>query len=197
AGVAARGSADAGTGARRGEPAARPAVEMVIAGRGVIRIELLPREAPKAVRHFLALVDRKFYDGVLFHRVEPKQVAQAGDPESRAVDGRKIAGIPSADAARLYHLGAGGSGETVPLEAGGVCLRGTIGLARGVDPNSGDSQFFFNLADNHRLDSQYTVFGRVVSGADVMDRIEQGDRVKSIRRVKLSARTPRRGRASR
>jgi len=167
----------------------RPLVDMVIEKRGTIRIEMLPDVAPKTTAHFLQLVGERFYDGLLFHRVEGKFVAQAGDPASRKVDGAKIANISSTEAAQRYGLGQGGSGKTVPLEAVSPCARGTLGLARSMSEDSGDSQFFFNISDNHRLDNQYTVFGRVVKGLDVMDSIRQGDRIKSIRRVVKSGRS--------
>ena len=168
----------------------RPVVDMVIEKRGTIRIELSPMDAPKTTAHFLDLVDRRFYDGILFHRLDPKFVAQAGDPESRKVDGAKIASITPNEAAQVYRLGLGGSGKTVPLEATAPCMRGTVGLGHSANPDSGDSQFFFNLSDNHRLDNQYTVFGKVVRGLDVMDAIRQGDRIKSVRRVPRTGKGP-------
>lgn len=169
-----------------GEPAdaaANPRVSMEIEKRGTIIVELLPKAAPKTVAHFLDLVHQKFYDGILFHRVIPGFVAQAGDPKSKKVDGTKIANLSDQDAAMQFHLGDGGSGKTVPLEATAPHDRGTLGLARSSDPNTGDSQFFFNLVPNHRLDNGYCVFGKVVKGQDVMDKIHQGDRIKSIRVV--------------
>jgi cyclophilin family peptidyl-prolyl cis-trans isomerase len=159
-------------------------VEMVVNGRGTIRIELLPAVAPKTVLHILELADKRFYDGILFHRVEAKLIAQAGDPESKKIDGAKIADITPSEVTQRYHLGMGGSGKTVPLEAVAPCMRGTLGLGRGLSPDSGDCQFFFNLSDNHRLDNQYTVFGKVIQGLDIMDAIRQGDRIKSFRRVR-------------
>lgn len=171
----------------------RPIVDMVIENRGTIRLEMLPGAAPKTVAHFLGLVDKRFYDGILFHRVEAKQLVQAGDPESRKVDGKKLASITPTEVSQLFHLGLGGSGKTVPLEANAACVRGTLGLARSASPDSGDSQFFLNLADNHRLDNQYTVFGKVVEGLAVMDHIQQGDRIKSIRRVTKPGGALRRG----
>ena len=167
--------------------AAAPTVEMLVEKRGIIRIELLPKEAPKTVAHILALIDRRFYNGILFHRVEAGFVAQAGDPESRKVDGEKLASLTPAEVSQTYRLGIGGSGKTVPLEAVATCVRGTIGLGHGAGEDSGDSQFFFNLGNNHRLDNQYTVFGKVVRGAEVMDSIRQGDRIRYIRRTTPAA----------
>ncbi|HZT43165.1 MAG TPA: peptidylprolyl isomerase [Chthonomonadaceae bacterium] len=160
---------------------ANPRVSMVIEHRGTIILELFPKAAPKTVDHFLSLVRRHFYDGVLFHRVIPGFMAQTGDPASKKVDGAKIADIPWQEAGEKYHLGEGGSGQTVPLEATLPHDRGTLGLARASDPNSGDSQFFLNFVPNHRLDNQYTVFGKIVKGLDVLDKIHQGDRIKTMR----------------
>lgn len=166
--------------------ATNPTVEIVIENRGKITVELLSTEAPKTARHFLDLASRKFYDGILFHRVVPGFVAQAGDPASKKVSGAKIAQMTPEDAARVYGLGGGGSGKTVPLEADVPQTRGTVGLARSQAPDSGDSQFYFNLVDNHGLDNQYCVFGKVTKGLDVMDSIRQGDKIKSIRIVAKS-----------
>jgi cyclophilin family peptidyl-prolyl cis-trans isomerase len=149
-------------------------------------IELLPEDAPKTVAHFLDLVDRKFYDGILFHRYVRFFVAQAGDPKSKEVQGKEIANLPWEEAAEKFKLGEGGSGKTVPLEARRKHEWGTLGMARDNNPDSGDSQFFFNLTDNTRLDQRmpgYCVFGRVVRGLDVMDSIRQGDKIVSIRRT--------------
>jgi cyclophilin family peptidyl-prolyl cis-trans isomerase len=165
--------------------AANPRVSMVVEKRGTILIELLPGDAPKTVAHFLELVKKKFYDGILFHRYVPGFVVQGGDPKSKKVDGAKIADIPAEQVATQFGLGDGGSGTTVPLEARASHDRGTVGLARSSDPNSGDSQFFFNLQPNLRLDGGYCVFGRVVDKKSlaVMDKIRQGDKITSIRVV--------------
>jgi cyclophilin family peptidyl-prolyl cis-trans isomerase len=167
--------------AQRAAKGANPRVTLVIEKRGSLTVELFPKAAPKTVAHFLELVHKRFYDGLLFHRLEPGQIAQAGDPKSKHVDGAKIAELSSVEAAQKYELGLGGSGSNVPLEAKMPHERGTLGLARSRETNSGDSQFFFNLQGNHNLDESYCVFGRVVQGLDVMDAIRQGDKIKSIR----------------
>lgn len=170
--------------------AKNPQVQMVIEKRGTLTIELFSREAPKTVAHFLDLTRKKFYDGILFHRYEPGFVVQGGDPKSRTVDGAKIADIPSRQVGEQYGLGMGGSGSTVPLEAKAPHTRGTLGLARSQDPNSGDSQFFFNLKDNHQLDSGYCVFGKIVKGVEIMDALRQGDKIKSVRELSASGAKP-------
>jgi len=158
-----------------------PQLTMVIAKRGTIVMELYPNAAPKTVAHIVALVNKKFYDGLLFHRVIPGFTAQTGDPKSRRIDGAKLHGLSDIQVAQKFALGNGGSGKTVPLEPKLTHERGTIGLARSQGIDSGDSQFFFNLAPNHSLDVGYTVFGNVIKGLDVMDKIELGDRITSLR----------------
>ena len=153
---------------------------MVIENRGTLELEIYPKAAPKTVAHFVDLCKQHFYDGVLFHRVHPGFVAQAGDPKSKTVDGAKIADLDDNAVSSQYGLGSGGSGHSVPLEANLPHLPNTIGLARSQDPNSGDSQFYINLADNASLDGQYCVFGQVVKGTDILPNIKQGDRIKSL-----------------
>ena len=166
-----------------------PVVIMTIEKRGSIIIELLQSEAPRTVEHFLALANSKFYDGTRFHRLEkilsvPEQfgVLQGGDPGTKKLDAASIIGKTGQELNSQYGVGNGGSGKTVPLEASNsVHSRGTIGMARNPDVNSGDSQFFFNLLDNHQWDYKYCVFGRVIKGLEVMDAARQGDKITSMR----------------
>ena len=165
-----------------------PRVEMEIEKKGKITIELLPKFAPKTVAHFLELVNKKFYDGILFHRVVPEFVAQAGDPASKKIDPAKLKGLTSEEVGAQFRLGEGGSGKDVriPLEANTPHDRGTLGLARSSAPDSGDSQFFFNFVANHRLDGNYCVFGKITKGLDIMDKLAIGDRIKSARVLKAA-----------
>ena len=126
--------------------------------KGVIKIELLPEAAPKTVENFLRYVDSGFYADTVFHRVIPKFVVQGGGftPELELK--------PTFDAA--------------PIETknGLTNDRGTVAMARMDDKDSATSQFFFNLADNDKLNRSgfsfgYTVFGRVIEGMDVVDSI--------------------------
>ncbi len=164
--------------------AANPQAEMKIAKRGTIIIELRPDLAPKTVEHFTALVNKKFYDGILFHRFVEGFVVQGGDPASKKVKTSDISDITADEVSAKYGLGSGGSGAKVPLEAKGSHTMGTVGLARSQAEDSGDSQFFFNIADNTRLDSGYCVFGKVVKGEDVMMKLRQGDKIESVRILK-------------
>jgi peptidylprolyl isomerase len=126
----------------------------VPAGRVVI--ELKPDLAPQTVAHIKELTRRGFYDGLTFHRVIDGFMAQTGDPKGD---------------------GTGGSGKNVKAEfSQGHFVRGTVGLARAQDPNSGDSQFFICFAPAPFLDGKYTIFGQVVSGMDAIDAIKKGDR---------------------
>jgi peptidyl-prolyl cis-trans isomerase B (cyclophilin B) len=124
---------------------------------GVIDIELDEKAAPLTVENFLKLVNMKFYDGTIFHRVIPVFMIQGGDPQG---------------------TGMGGPGWTIKGEfsANGVDnpishKRGVISMARAMDPDSAGSQFFIMHADADYLDGQYAAFGHVVSGMDVVDRI--------------------------
>jgi peptidyl-prolyl cis-trans isomerase B (cyclophilin B) len=124
---------------------------------GVIDLELDEKAAPITVENFLKLVNAKFYDGTIFHRVIPGFMIQGGDPEG---------------------TGMGGPGWTIKGEfaQNGVNnpikhKRGVISMARAMDPDSAGSQFFIMHADADYLDGQYAAFGHVVSGMDVVDRI--------------------------
>jgi peptidylprolyl isomerase len=125
----------------------------VPAGRVVI--ELLPNLAPQTVAHVKDLTRRGFYDGLTFHRVIDGFMAQTGDPKGN---------------------GTGGSGHPVKAEFSQAHFeRGTVGLARANDPNSGDSQFFICFKPEPGLDGQYAIFGRVTSGMEYIDAIKKGD----------------------
>ena len=144
-----------------------------IEGRGSYYVQLFTDKAPKTTEHILKLVQKKFYDGQRYHRVEksPKPfLIQVGDPQSKSepVDSDK--------------MGKGGSGSKIAFEdTKRSNLAGMVGLAASpTDRNTGDSQFYVLLADSAFLDGNYTVFGRVVLGMDVVRQIERGDRVTAI-----------------
>ncbi|AFC86911.1 peptidyl-prolyl cis-trans isomerase (rotamase) - cyclophilin family [Frateuria aurantia DSM 6220] len=138
-----------------------PRVELQTS-QGTIVIALYQTQAPKSTANFLHYVQDGYYDGTVFHRSIPGYLLQGGLYSQQLVARRTAPAIPS------------------EADNGLSNLRGTIAVARGADPNSGTSQFFFNLADNRRLDHVgnqsgltwgYTVFGKVVSGMDVVERI--------------------------
>jgi peptidylprolyl isomerase len=122
---------------------------------GDVVIKLLPDIAPKHVKQIQALVARHFYDGLVFHRVIPGFMAQTGDPTGTGTGGSDL--------------------PNVPLEASSTPFkRGSVGMARSQDPDSANSQFFICTGDSDFLNGNYTVFGQVVSGMDVVDKLKAG-----------------------
>ncbi|HLQ21574.1 MAG TPA: peptidylprolyl isomerase, partial [Gemmatimonadales bacterium] len=140
----------------------RPAPQVTIdTDRGSLTVELLPGEAPITVAAFLALVDRRFFDGFHWHRVVPNFVVQDGDPRGD---------------------GWGGPGFVLRDEVNPVRYEaGTMGMALS-GPDTGGSQYFITLSPQPHLDGIYTVFGRVTGDARVLSLIAQGDRIRSIHR---------------
>lgn len=153
-------TADAKTAAEKAAatPAEAPRV-LLKTNLGDITIELYPDKAPKSVENFLGYVQSGFYDGTIFHRVIANFMIQGGGFTSDL---------------RQKH-----TRPAIPIESknGLSNLRGTVAMARTMDPNSATAQFFINTVDNQRLDYAsdanpgYAVFGKVVSGMDVVDKI--------------------------
>lgn len=125
-------------------------------------IELREDAAPQTVANFEALVGRHYYDGMTFHRLFPHQLVQTGDPKSRYGEN--------------YRSGTGGPGYTTPAEIRLKLEKGSVACARLPDEinpirSSNGSQFFICIDAMPQLDGQYTVFGRVTEGLDVLDAI--------------------------
>ena len=127
-------------------------------GFGDIKFSLLPDIAPETVRNFVTLAKKGFYDGTLFHRVIPGFMIQGGDPNTKNSD-KSTWGQGGPD----YNLKAEFSSRSH--------LRGIVSMARANDPDSAGSQFFIVTSDSTFLDKQYTVFGEVVDGIEVADKI--------------------------
>jgi len=128
---------------------------------GEIKIDFYPADAPKTVENFVTLAKKGFYDGLTFHRVEPGFVAQGGDPKGN---------------------GTGGPGYQIKAEFNKQKhLRGTVAMARSQHPDSAGSQFYICFKPAPFLDGQYTVFGIVTSGMEVVDGIKVGDKMKSVK----------------
>lgn len=122
---------------------------------GRILIELYPDSAPNTVANFKALVANTYYDGLEFHRVIPGFMAQGGCPDGN---------------------GMGGPGYKVKAEFNErKHERGTVAMARSQDPDSAGSQFYICFGPQPHLDGQYTIFGQVTEGMEVVDQIKQGD----------------------
>jgi len=134
----------------------------------MVDIQLMPEIAPKHVERVVTLTQQGAYNGVVFHRVIDGFMAQTGDVKFGKSDG------PSYD---LSMAGTGGSDlPDVPAEFSKLHYDpGTVGAARSQDPNSFNSQFFITFADAGFLDGQYTIFGKVVAGMDVVNKIKKGD----------------------
>jgi len=135
---------------------------------GPVVIELLKDIAPKHVERMKVLARAGKYDNVAFHRVIDGFMAQTGDVEH--------ANMASPDY-NPRRAGTGGSDlPDLPAEFSGIPHdRGTLGAARSQNPNSANSQFFINFKDNHFLNRQYTVYGRVISGMEHVDKIVRGE----------------------
>jgi len=125
---------------------------------GNLELKFFPEVAPGHVSNFLELAKKGFYDGTIFHRVIPGFMIQGGDPNTKNPD-------------RSKH-GMGGPGYTIKAEFNGKPhKRGILSMARAQDPNSAGSQFFICVADAPFLDGKYSVFGEVVSGMEIADKI--------------------------
>ncbi len=125
---------------------------------GDIVLKFYPDVAPDHAKNFCKLAAQNFYDGTTFHRVIPGFMVQGGDPNSKNTD-------------RSNH-GMGGPGYHIKAEFNSKQhKRGVLSMARAQDPDSAGSQFFICVADSPFLDGQYTAFGEVVSGLDIVDRV--------------------------
>jgi peptidylprolyl isomerase len=122
---------------------------------GRITIRLRPDLAPKHVEQIKTLTKQGFYDGIVFHRVIPGFMAQTGDPTGTGTGGSKLPNIPAEFTQTPFR-------------------RGSVGMARSNSPNSANSQFFICFEGCGSLTGQYTLFGEVVSGMEVVDKVKKG-----------------------
>jgi cyclophilin family peptidyl-prolyl cis-trans isomerase len=130
---------------------------------GEIDVRFFPDKAPKHVKNFIDLAQSGFYNGIKFHRVIPGFMIQGGDPNTKAGD--------------PMTWGTGGSPNKIPAEFNDIKhVRGILSAARTSDPNSASSQFFIMVATAPSLDGQYSVFGKVVKGMEVADKIVNAPR---------------------
>lgn len=126
---------------------------------GDMEIVFFPEKAPKHVENFIALAKSGFYNGTIFHRVIPGFMIQGGDPNTK-------------DLNKPETYGQGGPSQRLNAEFNDIPhRRGILSMARTSDPNSAGSQFFIVVKDSNFLDGQYTVFGEVVKGMEVADKI--------------------------
>lgn len=152
-----------------------PSIAPISAATGVIKtikdditVAFYPEDAPKTVTNFATLAKSGYYDNLTFHRVEPGFVIQGGDPKGDGSGGASIYGNTFPDELNP---------NTESYKAG--YKEGVLAMAnRG--PNTNGSQFFIMLADNQTLPKNYTIFGKVTEGMDVVKKIQKGDKILSI-----------------
>ena len=148
-----------------------PPVLVVETVKGTFEIETYPDEAPRTVEHIVALVNRRFYNGQRIHRVVENSIVQFGDPQTR-------------DMTRQAQWGSQGSGR--PIGVSEVSPErnhrlGSVAMAHpGGDPGLADSQMYISFAPQPALDPDYTVFGQVISGMDVVRELEVPDVIRSV-----------------
>jgi len=127
--------------------------------KGPFKFKFYPKDAPNTVARIAQLIQQGFYNGIVFHRVEPGFVVQTGDPTG---------------------TGAGGSGTKLKAEFNDrLHGEGSVAMARTSDPDSADSQFYITFGPQPRLDHQYTVFGQVIEGMDNVRNLTVGDKITS------------------
>lgn len=124
---------------------------------GTVTLELFPDTAPKHVERIRTLTKKGFYNGLKFHRVIEGFMAQTGDPKGDGTGGSDMPNLQSEFSSKPFD-------------------RGVLGMARAASPHSANSQFFIMLQDGHFLNNKYTVFGKVISGMEHVDKIKLGDR---------------------
>ena len=153
----------------RRSPGAGPIIAFDTA-KGAFEIETYPNEAPKTVAQVIALVKRNFYNGLRVHRYEPGFLVQFGDPQTR-------------DMTKKADWGTGGSGR--PVGASEVSPKrphrvGAVGIAWAGDPRMADSQIYILFAAQPQLNARYTVFGQVISGMEVVEKLRIPDVIKRV-----------------
>lgn len=136
-----------------------PIVTMIVKDYGTVTLELYPDMAPNTVNNFITLANEGFYDGLTFHRIIKDFMIQGGDPEGNGTGGPgySIAGEFSNNGYKDNTL---------------LHTKGVISMARSLEPNSAGSQFFIMTADTPHLDGDYAAFGKVTSGLDIIEKIE-------------------------
>ena len=157
-------------------------VAVIKTSEGDMVVQFWTDAAPKTIENFKKLARQGFYDGTIFHRIVKDFMIQGGDPNSK-------------DPAKENSYGVGGPGYQIKAEFNDHSHdRGVISMARSADPDSAGSQFFICLAPVHRLDHQYTTFGKLTKGDDVLEKIgntpvernAQGEPSKPTKRVVIN-----------
>lgn len=158
------------------EPVKKNSIAVIETNKGIIKAELYLEDAPKTAQNFIDLTDKKFYDGLKFHRVEPNFVIQGGDPKGDGTGGSGVnipLEIKCAD-------GVANEGKTVTCPVALQHKDGALAMARSGDPNSASSQFYITNGPQSFLDGNYAVFGYVTEGMDVVRKIQAGDVMQKV-----------------
>ncbi len=166
-------SANGGAKAAAADTAAAGAapIDVLETARGTSEFGTYPNEVTKTVEHLVGLVKKGFYNGIRVHRVVPGFVVQMGDPQTRDMTKREMWGRgPGAGSGKPI-----GVAEISPKRTHG---KGAVAMAHAGDASKADSQFYITLAPQPRLNGDYVVFGQVISGQDVVDKIAVGDVIK-------------------
>ena len=147
-------------------PGAGPSVVVVETEKGTFEFETYPNEAPRTVAHIIGLINKRFYNGQRVHRVVPGFVMQFGDQQTRDMTKEKMWGRiegPPVGAAEFSKLR--------------THVKGAVGMAHNGDASKADTQFYVVLSDQHALDNKYVVFGKVITGMDVVQKLQYADRI--------------------
>ena len=147
-------------------PGAGPSIVVVETEKGTFEFETYPNEAPKTVAHILGLINKRFYNGQRAHRVVAGFVMQFGDQQTRDMTKEKMWGRVEGPAV--------GVAEFSKLRRH---VRGAVALAHNGDAAKADTQMYVTLADTPRLNMKYVVFGKVISGMEVVDKLRYADRI--------------------
>ncbi|MEG2460849.1 MAG: peptidylprolyl isomerase [Clostridia bacterium] len=139
------------------EKTKKPVVTIEMNSGGIIKLELYPNQAPETVNNFISLINKGFYNGLIFHRTIPGFMAQGGDPDG--------SGMGGPDYSIQGEFKKNGVNNTLSH------VRGMLSMARSSSPNSAGSQFFIVTDDSVFLDGDYAAFGSVIEGMDVVDTI--------------------------
>ncbi len=148
-------------------------VIVVDTAKGAFAFETYPEEAPRTVQHVLELVRRGFYDGQRFHRALSGFVVQWGDPQSRDLSNEGVWG-------RGASAGSGTPVGAAEISKKRTHVKGAVALAHPGNPALADSQMYVTLDDRPDLNGRYAVFGRVISGIDVVEKIQRGDVIRKM-----------------
>lgn len=161
-----------------------PTIQFDLGPKGQFNVELFMDKAPRTAGHILMLVEKQFFNGLLFHRRVEGFVLQGGDPDTKTWTREEVRSKPG-ERGGTEGLGESTYGQPIKFEENDLShVKGTLGIAlESPGDDSGDSQFFINLADNKRLDGKYVVFGKVTSGMDVVMKTVRGDQIYRVKKL--------------